>query len=220
MSKPILYHCADARSFRCLWLAEELGLEFVLETMPFPPRVHVPAYKEINPLGTIPCWVEGDIKLTESTAICQWLARGSPLEVAQADVAWPDYINWLHRSDATLTFPLAIMLRYSVFPRPEERKLDVAEDYKLFFLGRARSIEAALSDGRDYLCAGRFTVADIAVGYAVMLSLTLGLASELGPLTVGWWERLASRPGYLAAKARQKLPGSGRESVDSRIPFA
>jgi len=201
---PILYHCKDARSFRCVWTAEELGLRYDLASLPFPPRVQAPQYKEVNPLGTIPCWVDGDIKLTESAAICQLLARGTALEVAPAEPGWPDYLNWLHRSDATLTFPLAIMLRYSVFPEPEARKPDVAEDYKLFFLGRARSIEAALADGREHLCAGRFTIADICVGYAVMLSLTLGLGPDLGPKTLAWWDRLSARAGFKAAKARQE----------------
>ena len=207
MSKPVLYHCKDARSFRCVWAAEELGLDYDLVTMAFPPRFHVPAYKEINPLGTIPCWVDGEAKLTESAAICQLLARGSSFDVTPDEPGWPAYLNWLHRSDATLTFPLAIMLRYSVFPKPEDRKLEIAEDYKLFFLGRARSIEAALSDGREWLVAGRFTMADICIGYSVMLALTLGLKDELGPHTLAWWERLSARDGFTAAKARQKLAG-------------
>ena len=203
MSRPTLYHCKDARSFRCVWAAEELGLDYELVTMPFPPRARVPEYKEVNPLGTIPCWVDGEDKLTESAAICQMLAQGTNLAVAPDEADWPSYLNWLHRSDATLTFPLAIMLRYSVFPKPEERKLDVAEDYKLFFLGRARSIESALMDGRETLCGGRFTVADICVGYSVMLALTLGLGPELGPNTLAWWSRLSERPGFKAAKVRQ-----------------
>ena len=148
MTKPILYHCNDARSFRCVWAAEAAGLDYTLETMAFPPRFHVPAYKQINPLGTIPCWVDGDLNMTESAAICQIMARGTALEVTPDEADYPYYLNWLHRSDATLTFPLAIMLRYSVFPKPEDRKPEIAEDYKLFFLGRARSIETALADGR------------------------------------------------------------------------
>lgn len=204
MTKPILYHCRDARSFRCLWAAEELGLDYELVTMPFPPRFLVPAYKEINPLGTIPCWLDGATKLTESAAICQLLAHGSSIELSPDEPDYPNYLNWLHRSDATLTFPLAIMLRYSVFPKPEDRKLEIAEDYKLFFLGRAKSIEAALADGRPSLVAGRFTMADICIGYSIMLALTLGLRAELGPNTLAWWERLSSRDGFRSAKARQE----------------
>jgi glutathione S-transferase len=99
MTLPTLYHCREARSFRCVWTAEELGIEYALETMPFPPRLHVPSYKEINPLGTIPCWVDGDVNMTESAAICQVMARGSALEVLPDEADYPLYLNWLHRSD-------------------------------------------------------------------------------------------------------------------------
>jgi glutathione S-transferase len=204
---PTLYHCNDARSFRCVWTAEAVGLEYQLEIMPFPPRFHVPAYKAINPLGTIPCWVDGDINMTESAAICQIMARGTALEVTPDEADYPAYLNWLHRSDATLTFPLAIMLRYSVFPKPEERKPEIAEDYRLFFLGRARSIEAALADGREWLVGSRFTIADICIGYAVMLAGTLGLHHELGAATLAWWERLEQCPSFKSAKARQREAG-------------
>lgn len=204
MTLPTLYHCIDARSFRCVWAAEAAGLDYALETMRFPPRFHVPAYKEINPLGTIPCWVDGNLNMTESAAICQIMAHGTSLEVTPDEADYPAYLNWLHRSDATLTFPLAIMLRYSVFPKPEDRKLEIAEDYKLFFLGRARSIEAALADGREWLVAERFTVADICIGYAVMLARTLGLHAELGAATLAWWGRLSETDSFKAAKARQQ----------------
>lgn len=203
MRLPKLYHCHDARSFRCVWTAAAAGIDYELETMRFPPRLHVPAYKQINPLGTIPCWVDGAMVLTESAAICQIMARGTTLEVTPDDAAYPAYLNWLHRSDATLTFPLAIMLRYSRFAPPEGQRPDVVEDYKLFFLGRARAIESALADGRDWLVADRFTIADICVGYAVMLAGTLGCDNELGEATRRWWERLAVTPSFIAAKQRQ-----------------
>ena len=36
----ILYHCVSARSFRVLWLLEELRLPYELRMLAFPPRVH------------------------------------------------------------------------------------------------------------------------------------------------------------------------------------
>lgn len=204
MSIPTLYHCVDARSFRCVWAAEAAGIDYQLEILPFPPRVHAPAYKQINPLGTIPCWVDGAVVLTESAAICQIIARGTSLEVTPDEPDYPAYLNWLHRSDATLTFPLAIMLRYSRFAPPEGQRPEVTEDYRLFFLGRARAIESALADGRAWLVADRFTIADICVGYAVMLAGTLGIDGELGEATRVWWGRLAATPSFKAARLRQK----------------
>jgi glutathione S-transferase len=49
-----LYHCAAARSFRPLWMLEELGLPYELKMLPFPPRVFAKEYLALNPLGTIP----------------------------------------------------------------------------------------------------------------------------------------------------------------------
>ena len=69
-----LYHCAGARSFRALWALEELGLRYELKMLPFPPRVRAPGYLAINPLGTIPFLIDGETRMTESAAICHYLA--------------------------------------------------------------------------------------------------------------------------------------------------
>ncbi len=61
-----LYHCAAARSFRPLWMLEELGLPYELKMLPFPPRVFAKEYLGINPLGTIPFMIDGETKMTES----------------------------------------------------------------------------------------------------------------------------------------------------------
>src|SRR4051794_35469867 len=55
----ILYHCHGARSFRPLWMLEEMGLPYELKMLPFPPRVLAKDYLGINPLGTIPFMIDG-----------------------------------------------------------------------------------------------------------------------------------------------------------------
>ncbi len=203
MTKPILHHCAGARSFRCLWAAEEAGFDLILKTWPFPPRAFAPEYKTINPLGTVPGWEEDGHLLTESAAICQRIAMETQLEILPEEADYLPYLNWLHRCDATLTFPLAIMVRYTRVEPPERRLPQAVEDYKAFFFGRAKSIEAALADGREWLVAGRFTIADICVGYAVLLADSFGLVAELAPLTQAWYARLTARDGFKSARARE-----------------
>ena len=205
---PILYHCRDARSLRCLWGAEEAGMAIDLRLLPFPPRAFAPAYKEVNPLKTVPGWVENGVLLTESAAICERIAQGTSLEVSPDETDFWTYRNWLHRSDATLTFPLAIMIRYTRVEPPERRLGQAVEDYKAFFAGRARTIETALVDGREWLCAGRFTIADICVGYAAFLARTLGAEDVLGEATVAWLDRCIVRPAFDRAQARQAAPFS------------
>ena len=203
---PVLYHCRDARSLRCLWAAEEAGFEVDLRVLPFPPRAFAPQYKEVNPLKTVPGWVENGVLLTESAAICERIASGTALELTPDEPDYWTWRNWLHRSDATLTFPLAIMIRYTRVEPPERQLSQAVEDYKAFFAGRARSIETALEDGREWLCSDRFTIADICVGYAAYLARTLRADDVLGEATVAWLDRCTARPAFARAQERQAAP--------------
>lgn len=197
-----LYHCARARSFRPLWALEELGLSYELKMLPFPPRVYAKDYLGINPLGTIPLMLDGATRMTESAAIAQYLVtRYGPTPLA-VDVDEPDYgafLNWLHFGEATLTFPQTLVLRYSQLEPQERRNPQVVEDYSRWFLGRLRIIETITSTS-DYICAGRFTAADISVGYALMLAERLELASQFGPAVAAYWARLQQRDGFRRAR--------------------
>lgn len=143
-----LYHCHNARSFRPLWTLEEMGLSYELKMLPFPPRDLAPDYLGVNPLGTVPTFLDGSMRMTESAAICQYLVtRYGPSSLA-VDSAEPDfgpYLNWLYFGEATLTFPLAVVLRYSVFAPPERLLDEVAADYSRWFLTRLRGIDAVVS---------------------------------------------------------------------------
>lgn len=201
-----LYHCVDARSFRALWALEAMGLPYRLHLLQFPPRFLHPDYLDLNPLGTIPLLVDGAVKMTESAAIPQYLAtRHGPTDLA-VDVDEPDYglwLDWLHRGEATLTFPQTIVLRYTRL-EPEDRRIaQAADDYAQWFLSRLRHVTRALGD-RDWLCAGRFTMADISVGYALLLAGNLGLDHKFSPEVAAYWQRLSALPSFLAAKQAQQ----------------
>jgi glutathione S-transferase len=198
-----LYHCQGARSLRCLWALEEMGLPYELVVLQFPPRVHHKDYRSVNPLGTVPTFVDGDVTLTESAAICQYLAEGygpTPLAVAREEKDYGAYLNWLHRSDATLTFPLTLVFRYATLEPEERRQPQVVEDYRKWFLGRWKSVEQGL-EARDYLCAERFTMADICVGYALHFARSLGVEEAFTPNVTRWWERITARAAYKKAAA-------------------
>jgi glutathione S-transferase len=199
-----LYHCKNARSLRPLWTLEELGLGYELVTLPFPPRVFAKDYLGIHALGTVPYLIDGNVRMTESAGICQYLVERygpTPLAVERDDPEYPSWLNWLHHSDATLTFPLALVLRYSGRVPGMSALPQAASDYTAFFLGRLRLAERALAD-REYLCAGRFTIADVCVGYALHLACdSLDLADRLPPNLLGYLERLRTRPGFRRAAA-------------------
>lgn len=200
-----LYHCMSARSFRPLWTLEELGLPYTLKMLPFPPRVHSREYLEINPLGTVPAFVDGDIAMTESAAICHYLATrdgATSLSVLPGDAEYGTFLNFLHFGEATLTFPQTIVLRYGRFEPAERRLPQAEEDYQRWFLARLKGLIPAASR-QPYLCGERFTVADISVGYALMLADYLGLAGRFPPEVGNYWLRLQCREGFRKAMAVQ-----------------
>lgn len=199
-----LYHCPDARSFRALWALEELGLPYELHLLPFPPRSRAPDYMQINPLGTIPALIDGATFMTESAAIVQYLAtRHGPSELAVGldDPAYGSWLNWLYFGEATLTFPQTLVLRYRTLQ--PGRAEQVADDYAKWFLSRLKHLDRALANS-DWLCAGRFTGADISVGYALLLASHLKLLDTASPAIGAYWERLKARPAFQAAKRVQK----------------
>lgn len=211
----VLHHCVSARSLRPLWMLEELGLPYELRMLPFPPRALARDYLQENPLGTVPLLVDGATRMTESAAMCQYLAArhsAGQLDVPMDDAAFGTYLNWLHMSDATLTFPQTLVLRYTHFEPPERLQPQVATDYARWFLARLRAVDTALQHA-DYLCANRFTAADVAVGYALLLAQHLGLSAQFSPTVAAYWQRLQARPAYLRTLQVQQ-----QAALDQGVP--
>ena len=65
----------SSRAMRPIWTAEEMGIEYELEMMPFPPRVFMKEFLDVNMLGTIPYLIDGEVKMTESVAMSQYLVE-------------------------------------------------------------------------------------------------------------------------------------------------
>ncbi len=206
-----LYHCAGARSFRPLWTLEELRLPYELKMLPFPPRVHDKAYFAVNPTGTVPTYVDNGVRLTESVAICAYLAaRHDPggLAVRPDEPEYGAYLDWLLYGEATLTYPLTIVMRYTQFESPERRLPQAVEDYARLFLSRLRPVAAAL-EARAYLCADRFTIADVSVGYALELAAIAGLKDQLPESVRAYRAALRARPAYARARAAETASTPG-----------
>jgi glutathione S-transferase len=202
-----LYHCQAARSFRPLWMLEAMGLPYELKMLPFPPRAFAKDFLALNPLGTVPLMIDGDVRMTESSGICHYLGTRygpTPLVVDVGEPAYGAFLNWMYFSDATLTFPQTLVLRYSRLEPEERRHPQVATDYTKWFLGRLRAVEAATAKA-ETLVAGRFTAADIVVGYALRLADTIGLAREFGPNVASYWQRLQANESFKRAVAAEVL---------------
>lgn len=193
-----LWHCHNSRSLRALWALEEMGFAYELDVLPFPPRVFQKQYLEVNALGTVPYFVDGDTHMTESSAIPLYLVERYKKYDFGLQADHPEfgaYLNWMFHSDATLTFPQTVVIRYTLL-EPAERQLpQAADDYRKWFLARLRRLNTHLND-HQYLVDNRFTIADIDIAYALYLGELLGFSGDYEPQVNDYLQRMKARPAF------------------------
>jgi len=73
-----------------------------------------------------------------------------------------------------------------------------AEGYRKWFIARLKLLEKTLDD-REYLCSGRFTIADICVSYALFLANALGIEEAFKPNIKRWTDMLFEREAFKKA---------------------
>jgi glutathione S-transferase len=159
-----IYGSVRSRTFRCLWTAEELELPYELVAVDFSAGEHrQESYLKLQALGKVPALVDGELVLSESAAICTYLAdkaseKGLVPEPRSADRA--RYDQWISFVLTELEQPLWTIGKHT-FALPEAMQVpDVVEVAKKEFTRPAAVLAAAVSD-REHLVGERFTVADI-----------------------------------------------------------
>ncbi len=94
-----------------------------------------------------------------------------------------------------------MVLPYPAGEPEARRRQEAAGACRRGSLAGLRLLDAHLQ-GREFLCDGRFTIADIAIGFALFLGQTLGMAGEYAPQTQAYLARLMDRPAFQRALAR------------------
>jgi glutathione S-transferase len=198
-----IYHSANARSLRVLWTLEEIGAKAEVKSLPFPPRRLQPNYLSVNPAGTIPAMVDGDRVMTESLAICEYLIGklgNTSLIVPPSDPERAPYLQWLWYGESTVTLPMGIISRVERLKTPGAATDALLTDARETLAARLGPLEQRL-DGRDFLVAGRLTLADVSVVFALHMADVFGIDRLLGARTLAYRQRMRSRPAFQRALA-------------------
>lgn len=201
---------SDAYNVRkVLWLLGELGLPFAQEAWGRGHRAtDDPAFLALNPLGTVPVLVDGELVLRESHVILRYLAAREGavhlLPVAPAARArveqWMDWVAY----DMTLAMKGAY-LGGELGLAPWSDPWAVARGRAEYAAGMAR-VAAALAGGLPYLAGEGFTLADIPAGFLVHRWFSLrGVERQAMPALEAYYARLSQRPAY-RAHVRNGLP--------------
>lgn len=198
-----IHHIPNTRSVRIVWLCEELGLPYELETYSFnDPKMRGPDYARLHPMARVPALEDGDVTLFESGAIVEYLlARYGEGRMVPAvgSPEFPRYLQWLHYAEGMLMPQVNTIVVETVF-LPEEKRNPVNLERARKLLTRMLvAVEGALQ-GRDFL-AGGFSGADVMTGHASIVSARLGADISGKPALAAYIERLQARPALQKAWA-------------------
>jgi glutathione S-transferase len=194
-----VYHMRGTRGVRILWTCEEMGLPYEVRPVDFTNRPP----EAVNPSGTIPVMVDGEVVITESIAACQYLAERhgpSALSVQPDEQDYPDYLQYLQLGEAGLAAPMTAMVAARLFGPSDETPGFVGQFILDGFRRRMALLEQRLSDGREFLVADRLTLADISVTFPLGGASHLLRLGEMVPPTVqAYRKRLYKREAFRRA---------------------
>jgi glutathione S-transferase len=186
----VLYTNPMSRGRVARWMLEETGQPYRTELLDYASTMKAPAYLAINPMGKVPAIRHGDAVVTETAAICAYLADAFP----QAKLAPPPgdrlrapYYRWLFFSAGPVE--AAVSNKALGFVVPPERE-------RMIGYGRIETVmdalEAAVSQA-DYLAGNSFTAADLYVGSQLGFGMMFGTI-EKRPAFDRYWQRISARP--------------------------
>ena len=192
----VLYTNPMSRGRIARWMLEEVGQPYKVEVLDYTSTMKAPAYLTINPMGKVPALRHGDAVVTETAAICAYLADAFP----QAGLAPPPghklrapYYRWLFFAAGPVEAAVTNKALGFVVPPDRERMMGYGNIAQTL-----STLEAAVSRG-DYLAGDSFTAADLYVGSHIGFGIMFGTL-EKRPAFEQYWQRISSRPACRRAK--------------------
>jgi glutathione S-transferase len=189
-----IYGIAASRAVRTLWCAEELGLPYEHIKLSFnDPAIKEPAFLALNPNGAIPVIDDNGVVVFESLAINLYLAeRYGAGGLGPAGFEEEAHIlQWTFWAASEIESQTRIWFQHTVYlPEAERRPEAVAGAMET--IGKKLAIAEQVFAGREWLVAGRFTVADL--NLAVVLARLKELGGDAYPNVSAWHARCMARP--------------------------
>ncbi len=198
MPQLTLYHATPSRSSIALWMLEEIGEPYDVKLLNLAKGdQQKPEYLAINPMGKVPALKHGDAVITESAAICTYLADAFPrarLSVPVGDPRRGVYLKWLFFGPGVLE--PAVTDR--AFPRREEPRRSTLGygDFDTVMNVLCTAVTPA-----PYLMGEQFSAADVIIGANLRWGMMFKLIPERGEL-VDYVARFKDRPALKRAEAK------------------
>ena len=186
------------------WMLEEVGAPYRTELIEYGPAMKGEAFRTVNPMGKVPALRHGDFVVTETSAICAYLADAfeeAGLAPPQGSRLRAPYYRWLFFAAGPVE--AAVMNKAMGFEIPAERT--VASGYGSF-AAVLDTLETALT-GRHTLVGDAFSAADLYLGSQ------LGWGMQFGTI-----EKRPAFEAYVASISQRPAAIRAREIDDALIP--
>ena len=179
------------------WMLEETGQPYRTELLDYDTTMKAPAYLAINPMGKVPALRHGDTVITESAAICAYLADAFPaagLAPPPGDRLRGPYYRWLFFGAGPLEAAWTNQAMGFTVPPDKQRMSGYGSFERVIAV-----LEDAVSRG-PYLVGDAFTAADLYVGSHLGFGLQFGMIARR-PVFERYVAQLQARPA--AGRAKQ-----------------
>ncbi|KQT42039.1 glutathione S-transferase [Aureimonas sp. Leaf454] len=189
----VLYTHPMSRGRTARWMIEEIGVPYRTEILDFGSTARAPDYLAVNPMGKVPAIRHGDTVVTETAAICAYLADAFP----EAGLAPPlpdrgAYYRWLFFAAGPIEAAAA----------NQALGVDVPADKRgMVGYGSMEAVVAAAQSAvsaTPFIAGERFSAADVYVGASIAWMTQFGIFPKT-PAFTAYWDRIKDRPALQRA---------------------
>ncbi len=218
-----VHHLEYSQSFRILWLMEALGVEYDLKIYERDAvtRLAPDSYKAVSPLGTAPVISDGDLTLSETNAIMDYiLDKYDTKHVLRPVAGAPNraaYLFWFHAAQGSM---MPLLLFRAVFGAIATRTPFFLRGLIVSVLSKAeasflkprmnailRKAEVDLANG-PWFAGDHLTAADIVMSYGMEAALAAGIITEDYPNCQAWVERMHNDAAF-----KRAMEKDGKETL-------
>lgn len=193
-----LYWAPQTRSARALWMLEEVGVDYELQLVDIraTDRQDSDEFLAASPMAKVPALVDGEVRMSESAAICLYVAdrycQGT-LAPALDDPQRGQFLYWLMYTPAVIEPAMAEKFN-EVEPAPQR------SGWGSFDL-MVGTLEDGIRD-KEWILGEQFTAADVMLGSSVVFLRAFDMLPE-SELLGDYADRCLARPAYAKVMAMQ-----------------
>ena len=197
-----LYHSSGTRGFRVIWLCEELGVDYDVQKVDFSKEYRLSSeWLQINPLGKVPSLEDGELLMSESCAMMQYILDrygNGRLQPLAGTIEHAYFLQWLWFSEATFSRPVGEIVNHSREFPGELGIPDIVKEMQSRIFKCILALDKALEE-KPFILGKEFSAADISLGYTLLIAQDR-IGESLPQRVFDYWDSISSRKAFKIAK--------------------